>query len=102
MPAGGSAGGRQGMKKALRSLLVGTLAIAIGGIGMSTTARALAANTAPEWVTLEMTPSAAAEGQQVTLHGVFTDPDVDDSHTLDITWGNGAAGTFVTLTAGAG
>jgi PKD repeat protein len=79
------------MKALVRSLVVGVLAMAMVGTGLS---RARAdVNTPPEWVSLSADPSPANEGQTVNLHGVFTDPDLGDFHYVTVVWGSGVSTT---------
>ncbi len=69
-----------------------------GTTGQSTTTVTVN-NVAPSALTL--TPSAASlnEGSALTLTGKFSDPGTLDTHTVSITWGDGATST-VNLAAG--
>ena len=56
-------------------------------------------NTTPILSTVIATPGAN-EGSVIDLNGNITDPDVADTHTLLINWGDGSATESVPLTAG--
>ncbi len=70
----------------------------------SATATASVHNLAPLIGPLTLSSAAIQEDGSVTLSGTFTDPGVQDSHTVLIDWGGGAAGQWdegsITITTG--
>jgi hypothetical protein len=77
------------MKALSRAALVGTLATALVSLGLPLASFTAAAGlAAPVFTTpLELTPNPSDEGQEVFLHGEFTDADGDEQHYLVVTWG---------------
>ncbi len=57
-------------------------------------------NGPPELTGLSLSTENALEGQSVGLAGTFSDPNSDDSHTVEIDWGDGSTPTFLQLAAG--
>src|SRR5205085_2609836 len=51
-------------------------------------------------VTLTPSPSAINENDSTTVSGSFTDAGTQDTHTVDIAWGDGSADTVLNLGAG--
>jgi VCBS repeat-containing protein len=56
-------------------------------------------NDIPAGVTIIVSPASINENSAVTVSGGFTDPDVGDTHTVTIYWGDGT-NTLVPLAAG--
>jgi PKD repeat protein len=76
------------MKALSRAALVGTLATALVGLGLPLASlTALAGSAAPVFTKLELTPNPSDEGQDVVLHGEFTDADGDEEHYVVVSWG---------------
>jgi hypothetical protein len=69
-----------------------------GSAGGSTSVRVN--NVAPAVTGLLVTPNPVAENDTVTLTGSFTDPGMQDTHTVVISWGPGEGTTTLTLVAG--
>jgi PKD repeat protein len=65
-----------------------------GGVGTATAS--LVVNTPPS--NLALSATTAVEGDPTTLSGSFSDPDLTDSHTVAIVWGDGQSSS-VTLAA---
>ena len=87
------------MKALLRPLLVGGLSIAIAGATLvGSSSAAFAAGTKPAFTGLSV-PSSVNEGDKPTVSGTFTDPDLADQHTVQISWGDGSM-DFYTLVVG--
>ncbi len=57
-------------------------------------------NVAPANVTLTPSPATINENDSTTVSGTFTDPGTLDTHTVDISWGDGSADTILNLGAG--
>jgi hypothetical protein len=57
-------------------------------------------NLAPADVTLSPSPAIITENDSTTVSGSFTDPGTQDTHTVDIAWGDGSADTILNLGAG--
>jgi len=77
------------MKALSRAALVGTLATALAGLGLPLASlAALAGSAAPVFTKpLELTPNPSDEGQDVVLHGEFSDADGDEVHYVVVSWG---------------
>jgi large repetitive protein len=77
------------MKALSRAALVGTLATALVGLGLPLASFTAAAGLAAPIFTkpLELTPNPSDEGQDVVLHGEFSDADGDEQHYLLVSWG---------------
>jgi len=56
-------------------------------------------NTPPTVSSLSLAPTTINEGRTVTLTGAFTDPDVGQTHTVTINWGDGTAVTTISVDA---
>lgn len=90
------------MKALGRAALVGSLAIALAGLGLPLASiTALAGSAAPVITNLTLTPNPSNEGQQVVLHGDFTDADGPEEHFLVVNWGGQLALTQQSIPAGA-
>ncbi len=48
-------------------------------------------NDAPSITGLTVSPAVISENDSVTVSGTFADPDIGDSHTVQISWGDGTA-----------
>jgi hypothetical protein len=57
-------------------------------------------NDPPANVSANATPTTINENGSVTVSGAFTDPDVGDTHSVVIRWGDGSADTTLMLAAG--
>jgi hypothetical protein len=57
-------------------------------------------DTPPAGLTLNQSASSLNEGSSLSLSGAFTDPDVGQTHTVLISWGDGSPNTTVNLVAG--
>ena len=57
-------------------------------------------NVAPANVSVNVSLSSINENDSVTLSGSFTDPGVEDTHTVVINWGDGSPDTTLNLGAG--
>lgn len=57
-------------------------------------------NVQPSALTLTTSPTTIDEGGTILLSGSFTDPGVEDTHRVVITWGDGSPNTIVELPAG--
>ena len=57
-------------------------------------------NVAPSDVTLTAVSDNINENDFATVNGTFTDPGVPDSHTVEISWGDGSPNTVIALAAG--
>jgi len=78
-----------------------TVTVADDDTGSDTEAVAITvSNVAPANVSLNVSPASINENDSVTLSGSFTDPGVEDTHTVVINWGDGSANTTLTLSAG--
>ena len=89
------------MKALSRTALIGALAIAVSAAGLPVGSLiALAGTAAPVITNLTLTPDPSDEGQQVLLHGEFTDTDGPEDHFLVVSWGGGLALTQQSLPAG--
>ena len=55
-------------------------------------------NVAPHSIVLD--PFVPSEGQPAQLSGRFTDPGIEDTHTVTVSWGDGEDDTVVVLAAG--
>ena len=89
------------MKALSRAALVGTLATALAGLGLPLASlTALAGSAAPVITNLTLTPNPSNEGQQVALHGDFTDADGPEEHFLVVSWGGQLALTQQSIPAG--
>jgi large repetitive protein len=77
------------MKALSRAALVGTLATALVGLGLPLASlTALAGSAAPVFTRpLELTANPSDEGQDVVLHGEFSDADGDEEHYVVVSWG---------------
>jgi hypothetical protein len=56
-------------------------------------------NVAPANVILTPSPATINENDSTTVSGSFTDPGTLDTHTVDISWGDGSADTILSLGA---
>jgi Ca2+-binding RTX toxin-like protein len=58
-------------------------------------------NVPPEIVpaSIAVSPTPVAEGSTVTFSGAFVDPNVGQTHTVTITWGDGSAPTVLNVSA---
>jgi hypothetical protein len=52
---------------------------------------AAVANVAPTITTLQLSQPVVVEGETFTVTGTFTDPSIEDSHTVSIQWGDGTS-----------
>jgi hypothetical protein len=57
-------------------------------------------NVAPANVVLMPSPAVINENDTTTVGGSFTDPGTLDTHTVDLSWGDGSADTILSLGAG--
>ncbi|WP_306253248.1 Ig-like domain-containing protein [Parvularcula sp. IMCC14364] len=57
-------------------------------------------NDAPEFDELTLVPASVDEEGSITVDGTFLDPDLSDTHTITIDWGDGSSSTVVELTGG--
>src|SRR5262249_53301919 len=57
-------------------------------------------NVAPSDVSLSTSAATVNENDTLTLTGSFADAGTQDSHTVVINWGDGSAGTSLSLAAG--
>ncbi len=67
---------------------------------MTNTANEVVANVAPSITSLTATSPSSTENDVVTLDGAFTDPGLQDHHTVTIDWGDGSQPQAVALTLG--
>jgi hypothetical protein len=58
-------------------------------------------NTTPSVASLSLDPKTVNAGGQATLTGTFNDPDIGQTHTITIDWGDGTTNTRIFLSAGA-
>jgi hypothetical protein len=77
-----------------------------GGVNLDQSANTmtinvLAVNDAPTGLSAVVAPTSISENDSATVSGSFTDPDVGDTHTVTINWGDGSANSVSTLTVGA-
>lgn len=82
------------MKALLRPLFVGGLSIAIAAttlVGSSSVALA----ATPPVLTAWSINAPVYEGDKPTITATFTDPDLLDRHTVDISWGDGSTDTYI-------
>ncbi len=70
------------------------------GLGGDTDTSVVVNNVPPSDVVLTPTPAAINENDSTTVNGSFTDPGTLDTHTVDISWGDGSADTTLSLAAG--
>jgi hypothetical protein len=57
-------------------------------------------NVAPANVSLSADPATVNENDTTTVTGSFTDPGTLDTHTVDLSWGDGSPDTILSLAAG--
>jgi Ca2+-binding RTX toxin-like protein len=57
-------------------------------------------NVAPANVVLTPSPATINENDSTTVSGSFTDPGTLDTHTVDLSWGDGSPDTILNLGAG--
>ena len=57
--------------------------------------------TAPTITSLQLDKAVIYEGGSVQLTGQFTDPGVDDTHTVTVVWGDGTHDVIANITTGA-
>ena len=57
-------------------------------------------NVAPFGLIVDPFATSIDEGDQITLNGSFSDPGIEDTHTLLVDWGDGTAPLTVELAAG--
>src|SRR5262249_39552201 len=68
-----------------------TFALTVANVGGDIDLFVQPDNTPPMVENLELTPGAVAIGESVVLSGKLTDPDVRDTLTLIVNWGDGTA-----------
>jgi hypothetical protein len=68
---------------------------------VSTSSQFLVNNLPPANIQLGFASNPINEGDTAILNGTFTDVNPQDTHTVDINWGDGSAGTTLSLGAGA-
>ena len=78
------------MRALLRPLFVGGLSVAIAAAGLWGSSSVALAATAPRITAWSIT-NPVFEGDRPSINGTFTDPDLTDSHTVDIDWADGTA-----------
>ncbi len=71
-----------------------------GGVSTAAVDAISVTNVAPSGVTVSATPNPISEDQTTTLTGSFTDPGTVDTHSVDISWGDGSPDTILSLGAG--
>ncbi len=72
-----------------------------GGSDVLTASFSFAAAHAPPVITsLSLSATSISENDSVNLSGSFTDPDIGDSHTVAINWGDGSPVTTISLASG--
>ncbi len=70
------------------------------GVSNETTSTVTVKNAAPAVVSSSYNPAPVEEGGKVTVEATFTDPGMEDVHTVTIDWGDGSADTVLTLSEG--
>src|SRR6267143_4330350 len=75
------------MKALLRPLFVGGLSIAIAATSLLASSSVAFAATKPSITTWSIN-APVYEGDRPTITATFTDPDLTDLHTVDISWGD--------------
>src|SRR5258708_15923273 len=87
------------MKALLRPLLVGGLSIAMAATSLVGSSSVALATTRPSRTTWSIT-APVYEGDRPFINATFTDPDVGELHTVDISWGDNTYDNY-TLPLGA-
>jgi PKD repeat protein len=77
---------------------VGGLSVAIAATTLLGSSSVAFAATRPTYTSL-VVPASVNEGDKPTVTGTFTDPDLGDQHTVQISWGDGSM-DFYTLVIG--
>src|SRR5712692_9669858 len=81
------------MRALLRPLLVGGLSMAIAATSLLASSSVAFAATKPSITTWSIN-APVHEGDKPTITATFTDPDLTDLHTVDISWGDNSFDTY--------
>jgi PKD repeat protein len=82
------------MKAVLRPVFVGGLSIAIAAMTLLGSSSVALAATRPSITTWSIN-APVYEGDRPTVTATFTDPDLTDQHTVDISWGDNSYDSYV-------